>query len=120
MIFSTKLVEIKFLSLCLPKKLSIYKIIHMTSPSICYLIRPYKCLRYLSFGNVKNSAVASRHCGHLDHDVESCEVYLKTSSRYIHYKLDHLASNRAFLEFTIQKYIKRIMAVQNKFYAEAI
>jgi hypothetical protein len=113
-----KLVEIKFLSPKLPDNLSIFKVIHV-SPSIR---SPVQCMRCLRFGHTQKfcrSKQRCSHCGVFNHGIETCEKRLTTSPQCINCKLDHIASNRSCSEWSTQREIKKIMAVDNKSYAEA-
>jgi len=115
----TKLVEIKFLSPKLPDNLSIFKVIHVVSPSIR---SPVQCMRCLRFGHTQKfcrSKQRCSHCGVFDHGIETCDKRLTTTPQCINCKLDHIASDRSCPEWSTQREIKKIMAVENKSYAEA-
>jgi len=106
----TKFDEIKFLSPKLPDNLSIFKVIHVVSPSIG---SPVQCMRCLRFGHTQKfcrSKQRCSHCGVFDHEIETCDKRLTTSPQCIHCtrKLDHLASDLSCSEWSTQREIKKI------------
>lgn len=118
-IVPTKLVEIKFRSSKLPDKLSIFKVLHDVSPSIR---SPVQCIRCLRFGHTQKycrSKQRCSHCGEYNHGIDTCENRLSTPPQCINCKLNHVSSDRTCSEWSTQKEIKRIMAVENKSFAEA-
>lgn len=116
----SKIVEQKFLSLKLPKKLSIYKVIYDVSPSIR---PPVLCLHCLRFGHTQKFCCGKQPCDHrgnFDHNINACNIRLISPPTCIKYKLDHLPSNRSCVEWSTQKQTKRITATENMSYIEAI
>lgn len=114
----SKLVELKFLSPRLPDKLNIFKVIHEISPSIR---SPVQCLRCLRFGHTRKfcrSKERCSHCGEFNHSLDTC-MNLTSPPKCFNCKLDHVASDRSCSEWSTQRDIKRIMAVENKSYIEA-
>jgi len=118
-IVPTKLFEIKFLSPKLPDNLSIFKVLHVVSPSVR---SPVQCMRCLRFGHTQKfcrSKQRCSHCGDFDHGIDTCDKRLTTSPQCVNCKLNHIASDRSCSEWSIQREIKKIMANENKSYAEA-
>lgn len=115
----TKLVEIKFLSPKLPENLCIFKVIHAVSPSIR---SPVQCIRCLRFGHTQKFCRSKQRCSHcsgFDHGIDTCKSRLSTAPQCFYCNLNHIASDRSCSEWSKQKEIKRIMAVENKSFAEA-
>ncbi|XP_050547326.1 uncharacterized protein LOC126909010 [Daktulosphaira vitifoliae] len=115
----TNLVELKFLSSKLPEKLLIFKVIFTVSPSIRSPVICNKCLRYGHTAKFCRSKARCARCGANDHIGSDCPNKDISTLSCVHCKGSHEATDRACPEWSRQKEIKKIMAVENISYNDA-
>ncbi|XP_050541519.1 uncharacterized protein LOC126905642 [Daktulosphaira vitifoliae] len=112
-------VELNFLSTSLPKFLSIYKVLFDVSPSVRSPVQCAICLRFGHTQKFCRSKERYGHCGLAYHNASLCPEKYTFPPICILYNLNHLSTDRSCVEWTIQKDIKKIMAVNNISYSEA-
>lgn len=116
----SKLVELKFLSSTLPTRLSVFKVYMTVSPSIR---SPVQCLNCLRFGHTSRfcrSGPRCSHCADTTHNVQTCPTADSTAPCCFYCKGEHLSTSRECPEWNKQKKIKKIMAVENVSFSDAI
>jgi hypothetical protein len=79
-----------------------------------------RCLRLGHTQKFFRSKQRCSHCGNFNHGINICETRKSTSTQCLNCKLDGIATDRSYSEWTTQKEVKKIMANENKSYAKAV
>lgn len=116
----SRLVELKFLSSKLPDRITVFKVFLPVSPSVRSSVQCSNCVRFGHTSKFCRSKSRCSHCGELGHKYESCSSVNATEPQCIFCKGDHPSTNRNCPEWTKQKDIKKVMAVENISYSDAI
>jgi hypothetical protein len=114
------LVELKFLSPSIPDFISIYKVRIKVSPSIRSPVQCSNCLRFGHTGQYCQSKPRCLHCSEANHNLLSCPTATTTDPICFYCKGSHISSDRNCPEWIKQKKIKKIMAVENLTFPEAV
>lgn len=111
----TQTCVLKFEGQQIPNYITLFGTRCEVAPYISPVIQCYKCLRYGHLSLQCKSRLRCSKCSG-EHNVEECTA---TNMSCVHCEGDHLSTNRNCPEFTLQKNIKRLMALNNLSYAEA-
>jgi len=114
------LVELKFSSPSLPDFISIYKVRIKVSPSIRSPVQCSSCLRFGHTGRFCRSKPRCAHCSEANHNILLCPTATVTDPTCLYCKGCHISSDRNCPEWIKQKKIKKIMAVENLTFPEAV
>lgn len=116
----SRLVELQFQSSKRPVRITAFKVLLSVSSCIRF---PVQCLNRFRFEHTSKfcrSEIRCSHCGELGHKYESCSTVNATELQYIFCKGDHLSTNWNCPEWTKQKDIKKVMAVENISYSDVV
>lgn len=116
----TRLVELKFISPKLPQHITVFNMIFEVTPSIR---SPVQCSRCLRFGHTQKfcrSDPRCSHCGGVNHSIVDCPTVSATDPSCLYCHLPHVATDRRCQEWSVQKEIKKIMAIENISYQDAV
>lgn len=109
----TRLVELKFISPRLPQHITVFNMIFEVSPSVRSPVQCYRCLRFSHTQKCCRSDARCSHCGGVKHSIVDCPNVSATDPSCLFCHLPHLATDRSCHEWSVQKEIKKIMAIEN-------